>query len=82
MTSDDNVTEMRPRAERRISAGLVHDGAAALDELRELTGYNDATIVNRALQVYAFIEREKRAGAKLLVTVPGSRGDLREVTII
>lgn len=58
-------SETKPEAVRRLNdIGLVEEGAAALDAIRERTGFNTADTVNRALQLYDEWEKQQCAGHK------------------
>jgi hypothetical protein len=46
---------------------LTRATAAELDDLVELEELNKTTIVNRALQVYAFLRKAERDGAQILL---------------
>lgn len=58
---------MTDRAEiGRVNCELVPDAAQALARLVERTGYKKVDIVNRALQLYAFVDEQQRMGSALL----------------
>jgi len=50
----------------RVNVALIADAASALQTLRERTGYKQVDIVNRALQLYEFIDAQQRCGSALL----------------
>lgn len=69
-----------PSVVDRVSCGLVRDAATALDKLMADTGLKKADVVNRALQVYAFVDAEIRAGNTLMFRTP--EGELQKVRIV
>jgi hypothetical protein len=56
---------------RRITVPLIAKAAADLYDLAAETGLPETDLVNRALTLYAFIESEVRAGAKVTVRRDG-----------
>lgn len=50
----------------RINTVLIPDAAAALATLQQRTGYKQVDVVNRALQLYEFIDAQQRRGSTLL----------------
>lgn len=52
---------------RRTTVILVPKAQEALDKTVERTGLSKTDVINRAVQAYAFLEREAAAGAKILV---------------
>lgn len=60
-------------ATNRLNAALVPDAAQALARLIERTGFTKVSVVNRALQVYDYIEAELRSGGELVVRSPDGR---------
>lgn len=55
----------------RVNCALIPDAAQALARLSERTGYKQVDIVNRALQIYDFIEGETRMGNDFLLRSQG-----------
>jgi len=51
----------------RITVALTPDTATRLDELTARTGLSKTDLVNRAVQVYEFIDAETRAGSQILI---------------
>lgn len=51
----------------RITVALVPKAADALGLLHEQTGLSKTDLVNRALQVYAFLEEKMTGGGEVLV---------------
>lgn len=78
-TGNEVVIEFEPKVERTMTVGLVANAVTALGELEDLLGVNAATVVNRALQVYAFVERELADGSVVMVKEVG--GVFKKVTI-
>ncbi|HEV2930926.1 MAG TPA: hypothetical protein VGW74_19770 [Propionibacteriaceae bacterium] len=58
---------------RRVNVALLRDAAEALAKLSERTGMKQVDVVNRALQVFEWVDSEQRAGNQLIVR--GSEGD-------
>lgn len=73
----DDVTVLTGR---RVTIGFVPRATTDLDELVERTGTKQNDVVNRAVQVYAFIERELAQGKKLILGSPD--GTTETVNII
>lgn len=70
------VTEIDSTARRaeprpRLVVELTRATGAQLDELVEIEELNKTTIVNRALQVYAFLRKAEREGGQLLLLDAG-----------
>ena len=51
----------------RITTALVPKAATDLERLQERTGRGKTDLVNRAISLYEFIERQVTAGAVVLV---------------
>ena len=51
----------------RITVALTPDTATRLDELTARTGLSKTDLVNRAVQVYEFIDAETRTGSQILI---------------
>lgn len=64
MTADSGLSSSRLE---RVTVNLTARASRSLDELVELTGDNKTDSINRALSVYAYIERTIRNGGTLLV---------------
>lgn len=56
---------------REIKTKLTSKSSQALGELTARTGLSEVDVVNRALQIYAYIEAEQAAGLKILAHDPG-----------
>lgn len=52
---------------RRTTVNLTAAATGALDEAVSLTGDSQTDIINRALQVYTYMERVTRAGGAVYV---------------
>ncbi len=57
----------------RVNCALIADAADALHRLRERSGMKQVDLINRALQVYDFVDSELRAGNTLIVRDPDGR---------
>ncbi|MFF0733827.1 hypothetical protein ACFYVK_19650 [Streptomyces chartreusis] len=64
----------------RFSVTFVPPAAQAVRELMEVTGLNKADVINRAVQIYAFLEDRKRKGSDLLLRSPD--GETERVHIV
>jgi hypothetical protein len=51
----------------RVTVNLTSRSAQALDQASELTGDSKTDTINRALQVYAYLEQVIQAGGDILV---------------
>ena len=58
---------------RRITVGLIPKSDLALNKLVELTGLNISDVVNRALQMYSFVEEETAIGVQFCTFDPDTR---------
>jgi hypothetical protein len=56
----------QPEVVLRVNVALIRDAADALQALRSRTGMKQVDIVNRALQLYEFIDAQQRRGSALL----------------
>ncbi|MEV6724908.1 hypothetical protein AB0M94_28700 [Streptomyces xanthochromogenes] len=57
----------------RYSVTLVPPAVQAVDELVEATGLNKADVINRAVQIYAFLEERRREGKIVLLRGPDEK---------
>ncbi|GAA1044454.1 MULTISPECIES: hypothetical protein [Streptomyces] len=57
----------------RYSVTLVPPAARAVDDLVEATGLNKADVINRAVQIYAFLEERMREGKVVLLRGPDEK---------
>jgi len=53
----------------KLTVNLVARAVAALDDVALLTGDTKTDSVNRAIQVYAFLEREQRTRGKRIFLI-------------
>lgn len=53
----------------KLTVNLVARAVAALDDVALLTGDTKTDSVNRAIQVYAFLEREQRTQGKRIFLI-------------
>ncbi len=56
---------MTTRMSRPRTFQLIPKADAALDKAVEITGHSRTDVVNRALQLYAYLMEEQAAGAEL-----------------
>lgn len=63
----------------RVTVNLTKRASRSLEEIVELTGDGKTDAINRALSVYAYVEKVLKGGGRLLVQEPGS--ELRELVI-
>ena len=61
----------------RITVNLIPRAVAALDQARAITGLSQTDVVNRALQAYAFLEKEGSEGARVLIERNGKITEVR-----
>jgi hypothetical protein len=63
----------RPRstANERYSVTLVPPAVEAIAELTASTGLSKADVINRAVQIYAYLDAQTQGGADLLLRPPG-----------
>jgi hypothetical protein len=80
VSTPDELPDDATEVVLRVNVALVRAGADALHALRDRTGLKKVDIVNRALQVYEFVDAEMRAGKDLLVRAPN--GDIERVKIL
>lgn len=57
----------RPAANERYSVTLVPPAVEAIERLTESTGLSKTDVINRAVQVYAFIDERMREGSDVLL---------------
>ncbi|MDX8146700.1 hypothetical protein SK854_31615 [Lentzea sp. BCCO 10_0061] len=57
----------KPAVVERVNVALIADSAAALAKLQARTGMKKVDIVNRAVQLYEFLEAQMREGRELVV---------------
>ncbi|MGW4214025.1 hypothetical protein ACWEIJ_38990 [Lentzea sp. NPDC004789] len=57
----------KPAVVERVNVALIADSAAALGKLQQRTGLKKVDIVNRAVQLYEFVEAQMREGKELVV---------------
>jgi hypothetical protein len=60
----------RPPANERYSVTLVPPAVQAIAELTESTGLSKADVINRAVQIYAYLDAQTRSGSDLLLRQP------------
>jgi hypothetical protein len=65
---DGGMTQQdKPAVVERVNVALIADSAAALGKLQARTGMKKVDIVNRAVQLYEFVEAQMREGNELVV---------------
>lgn len=64
----------------RVNVTLIQSAADALQALRDRTGLKKVDIVNRAVQIFEFVDAEMRAGNDVLIQSPD--GDVQRVKIL
>ncbi|WP_141205805.1 hypothetical protein [Streptomyces griseorubiginosus] len=65
----DAASRQRSAAER-YSVTFVPPAVQAIAELTESTGLSKADVINRAVQIYAYLDAQTRGGADLLLREP------------
>ncbi|MEU8949919.1 hypothetical protein [Streptomyces sp. NPDC048489] len=63
----ESESQSRRGASERYSVTLVPPAVEAISDLTESTGLSKADVINRAVQIYAFLDAQKRSGADLLL---------------
>jgi hypothetical protein len=71
--SPDGASIARVAGTRRLLVELNHNSTIALEKLEFAEGLNKSTLVNRAIQVYAWVWGVQRSGGQLLVANGESR---------
>lgn len=61
----DTVPPPPDAVEQRVTVNLNARAVRALAALVDLTGYNKTDVINRALQIYEFMEQIKEGGGSL-----------------
>lgn len=64
----------------KVTVNLIPAAETALQETADLTGYSRTDTINRALQVYAMVEKQQRVFGKELMLRSGD--DLERVVIV
>lgn len=64
---EQEVRASARRESERYSVTLVPPAAQAVAELIELTGLSKTDVINRAVQVYNFLEAQKADGSEVLL---------------
>ncbi|MGI5402247.1 hypothetical protein ACQEVG_22945 [Streptomyces sp. CA-135486] len=67
-------------ASERYSVTLVPPAVKAIAELTERSGLSKTDVINRAVQIYAYLEAQKDEGRDLLLR--GSDGSLERLHIV
>lgn len=63
----DPASRPQHPASERYSVTLVPPAVQAVTELTESTGLSKADVINRAVQIYAFLNAQMRDGAEVLL---------------
>ncbi len=63
----------------RVNVALVAEAVSALARLQDRTGLKKVDLVNRALQVYEFIDAELKAGKQVLLRDEDGRDQLVKI---
>lgn len=61
------MPDQQPPTTNRVNAELIPDAAQALTRLIERTGLKKVDVLNRALQIYDFLEAETRLGTAIVL---------------
>lgn len=72
--AEDAASEQPPRVVGRVNAALLPEPARALAVLMKRTGLKKVDVVNRALQIYDFLDECQQAGKSLEIRNPNGRG--------
>jgi hypothetical protein len=66
----DSASRPQRSTSERYSVTFVPPAVQAIAELTESTGLSKADVINRAVQIYAYLEAQKRTGADLVLRGP------------
>ncbi|GAA3866323.1 hypothetical protein [Streptomyces lannensis] len=66
----ESASQPRRSTNERYSVTLVPPAVDAIAELTESTGLSKADVINRAVQIYAYLDAQTRGGADLLLRQP------------
>lgn len=61
----------------RVTVNLIPRASRALEQAGQLTGDSKTDTINRALQVYAYLEEVWSKGGSILVEIDGKRTELK-----
>jgi hypothetical protein len=61
----------------RVTVNLIPRASRALEQATDLTGDSKTDSINRALQVYAYLEEVWSKGGAVLVEIDGQRTELK-----
>jgi hypothetical protein len=67
-------------AAARLTLNLIQPAVNDLAQLQEWTGLSKTDLVNRALQLYAFVEKAVQDGGSLVVR--DSKGNLTAIKVL
>ncbi|MFD0001780.1 hypothetical protein ACFVJ4_05060 [Streptomyces sp. NPDC127178] len=63
----ESASMQRRSANERYSVTLVPPAVEAIAALIDSTGLSKADVINRAVQIYAYLDSQKQGGADLLL---------------
>ncbi|MER6152012.1 hypothetical protein [Streptomyces hirsutus] len=66
-----SANSSRSTANERYSVTFVPPAVEAIADLTASTGLSKADVINRAVQIYAYLDAQKQDGADLLIRPPG-----------
>ncbi len=66
----ESASKPRSAASERYSVTFVPPAVQAIAQLTESTGLSKADVINRAVQIYAYLDAQTRDGADLLLRGP------------
>lgn len=72
------MTDAAPEVARRVKVALVSNSADALDRLRFRTGMTSVDLMNRAIQIYEYLDAQQHAGQS--VCLMAEDGSIERVT--
>jgi hypothetical protein len=70
------------QADRVIPVGLTANNADALNQVQISTGMKETDLMNRAIQLYAIIDRKLGEGFTLAFTKVDARGEVTELELM
>lgn len=64
-----------PTVETLRRVALIAETVTALSQLQGNTGLGRTDLINRALQLYAYVDNKQRAGAQVIIRDPADETD-------
>lgn len=68
-----SAQHVRPPTNERYSVTLVPPAVQAISDLVEATGLSKTDVINRAVQIYAFLEAQRQTGSRVVIERPDGK---------